>query len=61
MQVVRLRWYGERRREDPSQTIWAERKTHREPWTGRRSIKVVLCTHQRGLIILHITGDPNRS
>ena len=35
--VVRLRWYGQ---PDAQAPAWLERKTHHEPWTGERSLKV---------------------
>ncbi|KAI8468970.1 MAG: VTC domain-containing protein [Monoraphidium minutum] len=37
--ATRLRWYGPRRPCDPDQQVFVERKTHREPWTGERSVK----------------------
>ncbi|KAL4419518.1 hypothetical protein ABPG77_005749, partial [Micractinium sp. CCAP 211/92] len=37
--VVRLRWYGERAVGAPGQTIFVERKVHRERYTGERSYK----------------------
>lgn len=49
-----MRWYGERRREDPYQTIWAERKIHRERWTGQRSVKVRCCCWSIGLRVFRV-------
>ncbi|KAL2161597.1 hypothetical protein VTH06DRAFT_8159 [Thermothelomyces fergusii] len=34
-EAIRLRWYGGMR----SETVFVERKTHREDWTGERSVK----------------------
>jgi len=34
-EAIRLRWYGGMR----SETIFVERKTHREDWTGEKSVK----------------------
>ncbi|ORY11813.1 VTC domain-domain-containing protein [Clohesyomyces aquaticus] len=34
-EAIRLRWYGDMQ----SQTIFVERKTHREDWTGEESVK----------------------
>jgi SPX domain protein involved in polyphosphate accumulation len=34
-EAVRLRWYGD----TDSKTIFVERKTHREDWTGEKSVK----------------------
>ena len=33
--ALRLRWYGT----GPPQTVFAERKTHRESWAGEISVK----------------------
>jgi SPX domain protein involved in polyphosphate accumulation len=38
--LVRLRYYGPRKPSDADQQIFVERKTHREKWSGERSIKV---------------------
>ena len=35
--LIRLRWYGH---SWPPSEVWVERKTHHEPWTGDRSLKV---------------------
>lgn len=34
-EAIRLRWYGGMSQE----TVWVERKTHREDWTGEESVK----------------------
>jgi SPX domain protein involved in polyphosphate accumulation len=39
-QLVRLRYYGPREPSDGNQQIFVERKTHKEKWSGERSIKV---------------------
>lgn len=36
-EAIRLRWYGGM--EDENKTIFVERKTHREDWTGEKSVK----------------------
>jgi SPX domain protein involved in polyphosphate accumulation len=38
--LVRMRWYGSRAPEQDQQQVWVERKTHRQSWTGERSVKV---------------------
>eukprot|EP00920_Eleutheroschizon_duboscqi_P003946 GHVT01009191.1.p1 GENE.GHVT01009191.1~~GHVT01009191.1.p1 ORF type:complete len:530 (-),score=121.02 GHVT01009191.1:622-2211(-) len=37
-ELVRVRWYGENNSE-PSKTMFAERKTHHERWSGEDSVK----------------------
>ena len=45
--LVRLRWYGQAW---PPSEVWVERKTHHEPWTGDRSLKVCLTLVASSLI-----------
>lgn len=45
--VVRLRWYGERSAGSPTQTIFVERKVHRERCTGELSYKERAAIEQR--------------
>ncbi|KAJ3169767.1 vacuolar transporter chaperone [Irineochytrium annulatum] len=35
-QNLRFRWYGKR---DDAKEVWVERKTHKEDWTGEKSVK----------------------
>ena len=46
--LMRLRYYGPRKPSDPDQQIFVERKTHREKWTGERSVKVCDAVLPRG-------------
>lgn len=51
--AIRVRFYGERSRSE-LQSLYLERKTHREGWTGEKSCKV--CTVQDFLSILCFFG-----
>lgn len=54
--LLRLRWYGTRRPDDASQVIYVEKKTHRERWTGERSVKE-RSNVQQGLLAGFLAGS----
>lgn len=44
-EAIRLRWYGGMETE----TIFIERKTHREDWTGEKSVKARFSTKEKNV------------
>ncbi|KAI9789051.1 MAG: vacuolar transporter chaperone [Peltula sp. TS41687] len=44
-EAIRLRWYGGME----SKTIYVERKTHREDWTGEKSVKARFSTKEKNI------------
>ncbi|KAI9800175.1 MAG: vacuolar transporter chaperone [Piccolia ochrophora] len=44
-EAIRLRWYGEM----DNETIFVERKTHREDWTGEKSVKARFSIKQKNV------------
>jgi SPX domain protein involved in polyphosphate accumulation len=44
-EAIRLRWYGGMKTE----TIFVERKTHREDWTGEKSVKARFATKEKNI------------
>ncbi len=44
-EAIRLRWYGGMETE----TIFVERKTHREDWTGEKSVKARFCLKEKNV------------
>lgn len=54
---VRLRWYGQREMENPSQQIFVERKTHREPVSNELSVKERAAVCQ-GELPSFVKGEP---
>ncbi|CAO3685675.1 unnamed protein product [Umbelopsis ramanniana] len=55
-EAIRMRWYGGM----DSQTIFVERKTHREDWTGEKSVKArfpIKEKHLNGFLNGHYTTD----
>ncbi|KAF4512595.1 hypothetical protein G6O67_001712 [Ophiocordyceps sinensis] len=44
-EAIRLRWYGGMQNE----TIFVERKTHREDWTGEKSVKARFATKEKNV------------
>ncbi len=44
-EAIRLRWYGGMETE----TIFVERKTHREDWTGEKSVKARISTKEKNI------------
>lgn len=51
-EAIRLRWYGDM----SSETIFVERKTHREDWTGEKSVKARFSTKEKN-INAYLKGD----
>ena len=51
-EAIRLRWYGGMQNE----TIFVERKTHREDWTGEKSVKARFSTKEKN-INAYLRGD----
>ncbi|KAI9720646.1 MAG: hypothetical protein M1812_002826 [Candelaria pacifica] len=44
-EAIRLRWYGGM----DTETIFVERKTHREDWTGEKSVKARISTKEKNI------------
>ncbi|KAI5955220.1 VTC4 [Candida jiufengensis] len=51
-EAIRLRWYGGMK----SDQIFVERKTHREDWTGEKSVKARFCLKEKK-VNSFLTGD----
>ncbi|KAI0974322.1 vacuolar transporter chaperone 4 [Xylaria arbuscula] len=51
-EAIRLRWYGSMQND----TIFVERKTHREDWTGEKSVKARFSTKEKN-VNAYMRGD----